>query len=154
MNLGTASGSHGSKSTSIPTGASNWDYVMTCGSCLYTVFANEVGTYQYTDSNSGLNGSFTVTGSTSGVEENAEVKSELSVFPNPCSNNEISVNYSLPTNEGSVQLTNLAGQIIFSAAVQNKEGILTINQELEAGVYICTLLSEGTIVETKKLIIK
>jgi len=127
---------------------------MTCGSCLYTVFANEVGTYQYTDSNSGLNGSFTVTGSTSGVEENAEVKSELSVFPNPCSNNEISVNYSLPTNEGSVQLTNLAGQIIFSAAVQNKEGILTINQELEAGVYICTLLSEGTIVETKKLIIK
>ena len=60
LDLSNNSGTHFSASTTIPTAATSWSYQVYCSTCKYTVACSEPGVYQYTDSNSGMSGTFTV----------------------------------------------------------------------------------------------
>lgn len=60
LDLSNNSGTHYSASTSIPSGAASWNYMVYCSTCKYTVACTVPGVYQYTDSNSGMSGTFTV----------------------------------------------------------------------------------------------
>ena len=76
----------------------------------------------------------------------------FSVFPNP-SNGAISLNMSTSLGEGKVQIIDLNGRIVFT---QNRllEGTLSINASgLSNGIYLLQVSNE-TISETKKLIIR
>jgi hypothetical protein len=84
---------------------------------------------------------------------NEDVYSLFSVFPNPA-NDFVNIEYT-GSKDGAFQLFNVVGQSVFtqtlSAGVQNTSVDVS---SLKSGVYFYTLVIDGQVMETKKLIIK
>ena len=118
------------------------------------MFATEIGTYEYTDANSGLNGSFTVTGTSTGVDQNETIKGALSIYPNPSTVEELNVKYSIPSGKGNIYLTDISGRQVQQVTITNSSGTVQLDQDLSSGTYFYSLFSEGVLIETKKVIIK
>ncbi len=94
LDLSNNNGAHYSVSTSIPTGAAQWNYLVYCSTCKYTVVCSEPGVYQYTDSNSGMSGTFTVNAPASqGVIEavitNLNATGSFAYFPGTVTNTDL-----------------------------------------------------------------
>lgn len=80
------------------------------------------------------------------------VKSNFSVYPNP-SNGQINLNMRTSLGEGQIQIMDLNGRVVFTQD-NLLEGVLSIDaSELATGVYLLKI-SNQTLSETKKLIIK
>lgn len=88
-----------------------------------------------------------------GVPENNP--ENISAFPNPFDE---SITLSLPENLKTkicdITLTDVQGRIVRTQKSQNTNSILIHRGQLEAGIYFCTVRSEGEMIGNKKLIIK
>jgi hypothetical protein len=90
------------------------------------------------------------------VNENQRpVSSTLSApMPNPASGN-FALQYNTGNTAGAVlNIYNAIGELVSSATLSNTQGIcVTDTTELPEGIYICTLVSEGIITGTQRIIV-
>jgi hypothetical protein len=86
-----------------------------------------------------------------GVKEEGIESAGLSVFPNPTSGKTTFSIGATPTNNSSIVITDLQGRTVKTLAITQKE--TQIDLELATnGVYLVHLMSDGLILNTKKLI--
>lgn len=84
---------------------------------------------------------------------NEDVYTSFSVFPNPATNF-VNVEYS-GTKDGLFQLFNVVGQSVYSQALRAGERNTSVDVSgFNSGIYFYTLQIDGTVMETKKLVIK
>ena len=76
-------------------------------------------------------------------------------FPNPATNN-IHIQYDLNTTSGEneVVLYDITGKKIESKVVSNAKGILQFSKDLNPGIYFYTLISNGQVIMTNKVILQ
>lgn len=88
------------------------------------------------------------------IDEN-RIEKSLSVYPNPAIG-KTTVTYSLDENENNVfELYNLLGSKVFVQNIQGATGEFELNvSEFSRGVYYYALKTDGSVVETKKMVIK
>jgi len=90
-----------------------------------------------------------------GIDE-AAIVSQFSIYPNPATE-EINLLLAKNINNAGVTIMNIAGQIVYSNAINGAEGsVLTFNKSelnLEAGTYFISLTNDG-VLSTQKLIIQ
>ncbi|MCX6304944.1 MAG: T9SS type A sorting domain-containing protein [Bacteroidetes bacterium] len=91
-----------------------------------------------------------------GVDETAARQSSLSnVYPNPASAN-ATCSYSIPAgSQGTILVRDLLGSTMQTLSPATASGKVTIDAiNLNDGIYFCSLLVDGKISQTKKLIVK
>jgi plastocyanin len=138
---------HTTTSTSIPAGATAWDAPITNASPVFAYVVPDVaGVYNYVCTPHGFTGSFTVTCSVNTGEQLAKDYSR--VYPNP-----FTANFTVEYNDADeLRITNLGGILIKSYALNpaehKKEVFIT---ELPSGVYMYTILKEGIVIVSKKI---
>ncbi len=84
------------------------------------------------------------------VKENANLISELNVFPNPA-NNTITITLTKQVSNASIKINSIFGQSIYQSDFQNNQTIDV--SHLSNGIYIATVISEGNVIARKKIII-
>ena len=90
----------------------------------------------------------------SSVNSYAQNNNKIIISPNPASN-QINIDYSLQDNINSITIKNMLGAVVYSSNVAISSGKVSINSsEFVDGIYFVTSASNGTPVNTKKLIIK
>ncbi len=88
------------------------------------------------------------------VNSYAQNNNKITISPNPASN-QINIDYSLQDNINSIMIKNMLGAVVYSSNVAMSSGKVSINSsEFVDGIYFVTSASNGTPVNTKKLIIK
>ena len=91
-----------------------------------------------------------------GAELSVEPDGMLSVTPNPLTT-ETTITFTRPASSQQVfiQLHNVQGQVVSNTDVStNAEGRVQLSRKnLTAGVYICSLVTDGTVVAAKRLVI-
>lgn len=76
------------------------------------------------------------------------------IFPNPASDR-ATVSYQLGGSGGEIMLRNMIGKTVFQEKLTGGAGKMVINTtDLPDGIYFCTLLADGKVVKTQKLIIR
>jgi hypothetical protein len=91
-----------------------------------------------------------------GIEDSKGNKGMLSnMYPNPASGN-ASCSYTLPSGaRGAIVIRDILGSTLQTQVLPNDSGRFTVNtMNLSDGVYFCSLLVEGKVSQTKKLIVK
>ncbi|MFZ4521917.1 MAG: T9SS type A sorting domain-containing protein [Bacteroidales bacterium] len=91
-----------------------------------------------------------------GVDENTSRMGVLSgIYPNPASVN-ANCSYSMPSGaEGSIVVRDLLGSEVQNLLLPSSTGKVSINTlDLRDGIYFCSLLIDGKVSQTKKLIVK
>ena len=139
---------HTTTSTSIPPGATPWDAPITNASPVFVYKVPDVeGVYNYVCTPHGFTASFTVTCAVK-TEEELE-KNNPKVFPNPFISN-FTVEYK---DADEIRITNFNGVLIRSYALnpaENKKEIYVV--DLPSGVYLYSILKEGVVIVTNKLL--
>jgi hypothetical protein len=76
-----------------------------------------------------------------------------SLFPNPANNN-VTVNYSLNQGQASLEVKNVLGQVqrVLPIVAGSKSTNISV-ADLPSGVYFVTLKSNGSIIDTKRLVV-
>jgi len=90
-----------------------------------------------------------------GIDEHYETTSQINVYPNPASK-QVTLSYELPQEQtnSTLQLYNAVGQLIESNAVKGYKGVFDKNvSALPNGIYYYTLLVNGVITATNKLVV-
>jgi plastocyanin len=149
--MGQTSGiPHTTTSLTIPAGATAWDnaFSATPGQTFMYVIT-VAGTYNYQCNYHyamGMTGSFTVTGTTTEVNQVAPENTSHLIIPNPFTGSMI-INYD---KAGAVVVYNLLGEIVASTGVQGANTQREVNiSSLPAGMYVVLLVSDGVAVETR-----
>jgi hypothetical protein len=91
-----------------------------------------------------------------GLDESMAMQGTLSsIYPNPA-NSEARCNYSIPAGtDGSFLVRDLLGNTVQTHILNGDSGKLTINTaNLNDGVYFCSLLANGKMMQSKKLIVR
>lgn len=91
-----------------------------------------------------------------GVEETMDRQVALSnSIPNPA-NEKATFNYSIPSGPvGSFMVRNLVGSAMQTLSLQSSERKITIaTSDLADGIYFCSLLVDGKIMVTKKMVVR
>jgi len=76
----------------------------------------------------------------------------FSVYPNPNANGKVFV-YSTQPTEAVVEVRNTQGQLISSTQMSGHKAFIDIEDQA-SGVYVISILNEGTAIKTEKLILK
>ena len=87
-----------------------------------------------------------------GMADNSNAHSVIHLFPNP-SNGMIFISYRSTTNQSSVKIINLIGEIIYNEKYSGMHVSNNINLQVPAGIYFVTV-DDGEKVRTEKLIIR
>jgi hypothetical protein len=90
-----------------------------------------------------------------GINEHDVNPSQINIYPNP-SSQQVTLSYELPQQENSatLQLYNTMGQLVKTIAVNGYKGEMGDNvSALPNGIYYYTLVVNGTITETNKLVV-
>ena len=85
----------------------------------------------------------------------AQVDSELvsfNIYPNPNTNGKIFIHSTQPT-EATIEVRNTLGQLTASTQMNGHKALVDIENEA-SGIYIVSIISEGTAVKTEKVIIE
>jgi hypothetical protein len=92
--------------------------------------------------------------SLTGIDNNAEKISVSDVYPNPASNM-VTLDYNLAgANSASVKIVNLLGSVVKSVNLSTGSNKATIDvSDLTQGVYFYSVVVDGNIYRTKKLIV-
>jgi hypothetical protein len=85
--------------------------------------------------------------STSPIESMISIKT----YPNPFMES-MQVEYKLTTSSATLQVYNLVGQLMESHLINNKDGSISIGNNLESGVYVIRILEEGKVSLTRKIV--
>ena len=147
------SGTHTAASTIIPSGAAPWDSGnLTTLGFMYVVTVP--GTYNYTchpATGGHMDASFVVTTSTNDVPSINSTNYGSLAYPNPCSDK---ITIEAPFAE-IISVYNVMGQKMKSVAVKNQETKVEVDvADLTEGIYFYSIIKEGVIVETRKLVKK
>ena len=128
-----------------------WTDVMAIGNGNFTIrFENEADSTDFVDTVLYIN----YVPSVIGIEENVIKTNHLSQnYPNPFSE-KTTINYKLQMEEGTLVISDIFGKIINQYLLQDKEGKITINENLSDGTYFYSLMLQNKIIETKKFIVK
>ncbi len=92
--------------------------------------------------------------STDPIKEETSEKS-LNVYPNP-SVSDFKISYSTNNESNTnIQITNSLGQVVYMKQVSDSEGVIDIHKSSigNAGIYLCSIIVNGTIENQKKVII-
>lgn len=89
-----------------------------------------------------------------GIEEEAAKGTISDAYPNPA-NGSTSISYELLSDDqATLEVYNMIGEKVEEMLLEGKEGTAIINTEdLESGVYFYSLSVDGTLVNSKKLIV-
>lgn len=145
------SGSHTTTSTTIPNCAPAWNSPITVSSFSFAITVPCTGTYNYVCNPHGFTGVINVTGTcSSGI--NDLIKEDVSLaFPNPFTS-KFTINIETPDAE-MIVLYNMVGEKIKTIPVSKGQAKSEINTtDLRKGIYFYSILKEGVIIETKKLV--
>lgn len=84
-----------------------------------------------------------------------ESKQQISAYPNPF-DELVQINFSGIANGKTceVTLTDASGRIVLTQKTENANSIIIHRGTLEAGIYFCTVRSEGAVIGNSKLIVK
>lgn len=75
----------------------------------------------------------------------------LRAYPNPF-NNELNLEYNYGTTDNiTVELVDLLGKVVLTKSGLSSSDNITINQELNSGIYLCVIKAEGKILDRIKL---
>jgi hypothetical protein len=134
------------------------DYMTTKMSFAFTIGQSEVRWVFFNQDNVNDSVSVTIKYSTFGVgieDGNVRQASLSNAYPNPSRSSSI-FSYSIPSgSEGSVVVRNILGSTLVSEPLAAGNGNFTINTEnLGDGIYFYSLMLDGKISQTKKLIVK
>ena len=142
------SGSHTTTSTSIPAGATTWDSPITGSNPTFNYkVPNIAGVYNYKCTPHGFTGSFTVTCSVNTNEEN-QLKSSF-LYPSPFSS-KVTLQYE---NADEVRIISITGITLKTIPLNIAETqVVFYLDDLNPGFYFYSILKEGVIRETKKII--
>ncbi len=92
-----------------------------------------------------------------GIAEDAMNGGSISdIYPNPATNY-VSVDYNMPAevNSAKVSIVNLLGAVVKESVIERSSNKLTMDiSELEGGIYFYTVLINGDVYKTKKLVIQ
>ena len=90
-----------------------------------------------------------------GIVNNSHLKF-VKVFPNPAKDIlKLAFNTEKVYNNSEIQISDLNGRIVYTEAVDTKDGLIAINiEKLPQGIYICNLVGDGVTIARDKIIIK
>ena len=88
-----------------------------------------------------------------GVEDAIDESIELIASPNPF-NEQLIIDYSLENVDDNTRLNirNALGQVVYTVAINNTQGIHTVNQQLDAGIYFVQITNGQMISQPVKVI--
>lgn len=88
-----------------------------------------------------------------GIEDAIDESIELTASPNPF-NEQLTINYSLENVDDKTRLDirNALGQIVYTIPVNNTQGIHTVNQQLDAGIYFVQITNGQMISKPVKVV--
>jgi Secretion system C-terminal sorting domain len=117
---------------------------MTCGGCFhmrYTILINDV----ITDSVD------VKVCTTLAVEEDVEVVTDMSVYPNPAVN-QMTINTTGVDGNVELRITDVLGKVVYNETVGaiKKLDVSTFKN----GVYLVTVLEKGKVIKTKRVVVK
>jgi plastocyanin len=143
------SGSHTTTSTTIPGCATAWNAPISAGSFSFAITVPCTGTYNYECTPHSFTGVINVTGTcSSGL--NDMYKEDLSkAFPNPFTSK-----FTVETPDAEmIVIYNMVGEKIKTITVPKGQTKSEVNTtDLQKGMYFYSILREGLVVETKKLV--
>lgn len=148
------SGGHPTVSDSSPAA---WALFVPSSSVPTTRIANlPVGVYPYhCTSHGGMMGSITVTAATATLDPN--LAAALSVYPNP-SRGQVTVQLNQKAGQSyQLRLSNIIGQEVRTVALKPEltaNGLALDLSELRTGVYFYSLLVDGKVASTKRLVLQ
>ena len=95
--------------------------------------------------------------SPNGIAEDAMNGGSISdIYPNPATSL-VSIDFNMPAevNSAKVSIVNLLGAVVKESVIERSSNKLTMDiSELEGGIYFYTVLVNGDVFKTKKLVIK
>ena len=142
--------SHTTTSTSVPAGAAGWGANLNATSTSYTLVLTVPGTYSYQctpHSSMGMKGTITVT-CPSGVPT-VDQGSYSAAYPMPFTNR-LTIETS---NADMITFYNMVGEKIKTLSVQPAQMRTEISTaEFREGIYFYSIIKEGVIVETRKIV--
>ena len=141
------SGSHTTTSTTIPGCASAWNNPISISSPTFAITVPCAGTYNYKCTPHGFTGTITVTCPNGVPSINNSFLS--SVYPNPFSNKLIIES----SDADMISFYNIVGEKIKSVTLQKGPPKTEINlSDLTKGIYFYSVMREGAVIETKKIV--
>lgn len=88
------------------------------------------------------------------IPETGIRNSMTDIYPNPASDR-ATVSYQPGTYDGEILVRNMIGKTVFQQKVTGGAGKMVINTtDLPDGIYFCSMLADGKVVKTMKLIIR
>ncbi len=89
-----------------------------------------------------------------GIVNNSHLKF-IKVFPNPAVETiKLAFNTEKVYNSSEIQISDLSGRVVYTEAVDTKDGLISVNIEtLPAGVYVCNLVGDGVTIARDKIVV-
>jgi len=143
------SGSHTTTSTTIPGCATPWNNPIGPTSFTFAITVPCAGSYNYVCTPHGFTGLITVTGTCSNGISGIENNYLSTAFPNPFSN-KITIEFS---GADMIAFYNVLGEKVKTIAVANGQTTAEISAaDVQQGIYFYSILKEGAIIETRKIV--
>lgn len=81
-------------------------------------------------------------------------ENQMQLYPNPAGN-EVTILYPLEKDEkGEIRISSLTGNTVFSKELTSSNNKITISMiRFSSGVYLCSYVKNGTVLERQKLVI-
>jgi len=90
--------------------------------------------------------------STAGIKQFSDNRIQVTIYPNP-SNGIFSINYDLKQN-AQIQITDVSGKLVGTYNIETTENNIKIkNDNLQAGVYLYRVISNGANLKTGKIVV-
>ena len=94
---------------------------------------------------------------TNAINTVSKIDANISLYPNPARNTAY-INYELPESSvanSKIEIRNMLGSVVKEVAIQNNNGTQSINTgNMPNGVYLCSIVCNGKVSQTKKMVVK
>ena len=87
----------------------------------------------------------------------AQNTASINLYPNPTKNIAY-VDYNLSgynTNGSKIEIRNMLGSVVKEVSIESNQGTQAINvNDMPNGVYLCSVVCNGKVCQTKKMVVK
>ena len=143
------SGTHTTTSTTIPGCATAWNSPISVASLTFAITVPCTGTYNYKCTPHGFTGTITVTGTCSSGISSIDNDFLTSAYPNPFVS-KLTLEFQ---DAEMLILYNMVGEKIKTITLSKGQTKAEINAtDLRSGIYFYSVLKEGIVIETKKIV--